>query len=134
MQLRSTFVLDSFDQQDPHSDVQGVAMARARIAKTFSGDLVGTGEVEMLSARGSSGGAGYVALERITATLAGRTGSFALLHIGTMGGGTTWGKWPVVPGSGTGELEGISGEGQIERHGDGSHSFILDVEFAPTTA
>ncbi|MCH9681868.1 MAG: DUF3224 domain-containing protein [Deltaproteobacteria bacterium] len=132
MKLSSTFVLDAFEQADPYDEVDGVPLARAEIRKTFSGDIVGTGAVQMLSARSADGGAGYVALERITGTIGGRKGSFALLHIGTMSDGATWGRWPVVPGSGTGELAGLRGEGTIEIHGDGTHAFHLDIELPPT--
>jgi hypothetical protein len=45
-----------------------------------------------------------------------------------MDGGEAWARWPVVPGSGTGELAGISGEGRIEIGPDGAHTFTLDYE------
>jgi len=45
-----------------------------------------------------------------------------------MGDGETWARWPVVPGSGTGELTGLRGEGQIDIAPDGTHSFVLDYE------
>jgi len=130
MPLTSTFTLDSFDQEQPHSDEDGVAFSRARIEKTFSGDIVGTSNVEMLASRAPSGGAGYVALERIRATFDGKTGTFALLHIGTMTSDTQWAKWPIVPGSGTGELAGINGEATIERDEDGTHRFTLECGFS----
>ena len=89
------------------------------------GDLVGTGTVEMLAARSPSGGAGYVALERIEGTLAGKTGTFALLHLGTMDGSGESGHWPIVPGSGTGDLRGVSGTAKIERTEAGEHRVML---------
>lgn len=90
--------------------------------------MVGTGSVEMLAAGGPSGGAGYVALERITVTIGGRAGSFALLHVGTKDAAGSWAKWPIVPGSGTGELAGIRGQGRIDIAEDGGHTFVLDYE------
>ncbi|MCP4500919.1 MAG: DUF3224 domain-containing protein [Deltaproteobacteria bacterium] len=151
--LHATFILDAFDQEEPYDDVDGVAFARAHVKKTFSGDVKGTGKVEMLSTR-TQGGAGYVALERLTVELLGRSGSFALLHAGTMipprktnsdvgeavssddAGAienkekpTLWATWPIVPGSGTGALEGIQGSGSIEIDDDGMHHFYLDCTF-----
>lgn len=128
MQAKSTFTLDAFQQADPYSQEEGVNFARAQISKTFVGDFEGTGAVEMLSARGTEGGAGYVALERIEGTLKGKRGSFALLHIGTMSTDSRWAKWPIVPGSGTGELAGISGEGEIDIDAEGRHHFTLSYE------
>jgi hypothetical protein len=127
-QAVSPFTLDSFDQEPAYCDDGPAAYARARIAKTFTGDIEATSGVEMLSVRVDGAPAGYVALERVVGTVAGRRGSFALLHAGTMHGDEYWARWPVVPGSGTGELEGISGEGRIEIAPDGAHTFFLDYE------
>ncbi len=127
-QAVSPFTLDTFEQQDPYAEDDGVSYARAAIAKTFSGDIEATSRVEMLSVRVDGAGAGYVALERVTGAVGARSGSFALLHIGTMASGEYWARWPVVPGSGTGELAGISGEGRIEIAPDGEHTFLLDYE------
>ncbi|TPV93736.1 MAG: DUF3224 domain-containing protein [Myxococcales bacterium FL481] len=128
MQAKSSFTVDRFDQESPYFAEEGRAYARAAVDKTFTGPLAATGVVQMLSVRADEGPAGYVALERISGTLDGREGSFALLHIGTMDRDTKWAKWPIVPGSGTGELATIRGEGRIEIDGDGQHHLILDYE------
>ena len=126
MDAHSTFVLDRFDNSDPYEAHPSAPFNEAEIGKTFTGDLDATSTVRMLACRGD-GGAGYVALERITGTLGGKRGSFAVLHIGTMDGGGTWAKWPISPGSGTDELAGIRGEGTIEII-DGVHHFRLSYE------
>jgi hypothetical protein len=82
----------------------------------------------MLAVRADPVGAGYVALERIEGTVPGRRGTFALLHLGSMVGETPWAKWPISPGSGTGELKGISGEARIEIDESGAHTLLLDYE------
>ncbi|HUO48649.1 MAG TPA: DUF3224 domain-containing protein [Acidimicrobiales bacterium] len=127
-QAVAPFTLDAFEQDPPYCEDGPAAYARARIAKTFTGDIEGASTVEMLSVRVDGQGAGYVALERVVGSVEGRQGSFALLHVGTMEGDAVWARWPVVPGSGTGELAGISGEGRIEIGPDGAHAFHLDYE------
>ena len=122
------FTVDSMNDEEMVEQDPGIRYARARLAKTFRGDLDGRSTVEMLSVRAETGSAGYVALERIEATLHGRSGSFALMHISTMSPEGLWGRWPIVPGSGAGELTGISGEGRIEVTPDGAHTFHLDYE------
>jgi hypothetical protein len=122
----SSFVLDSFDEEPPYLEEPGVRYSRLRIAKTFRGDIEGDSTVEMLSVRAENGAAGYVAVERIKGTVKGIRGSFAVLHVGTMAGEAQWARWPVVPGSGTGELVNINGEGRIEIAPDGAHQFHLD--------
>ena len=83
--------------------------------KTFAGDLEGTSVVELLmSGSGKDETAGYVGLERITGRLDGKRGSFDLQHSAQLGGPDPRSTWLVVPGSGTGELAGISGEGRYE--------------------
>jgi hypothetical protein len=127
MRAVASFDLDSFDGDPPYREEDGLRHVRARIEKTFRGDIEGHGSVEMLAARAEAG-SGYVALERITAVVNGRSGGFSLLHIGTMAGTEMWARWPVVPGSGTGELRTIRGEGQIDIDAAGRHTFTLDYE------
>lgn len=124
----SPFTLDVFETDEPYDSIDGIAYARTRIDKSFHGDLIATSHVEMLSVRGEGDGAGYVALETVRGTLQGRTGTFAILHAGTMTEDSIWARWPISPGSGTGELEGIRGEVRIEIAPDGAHTLHLDYE------
>lgn len=99
-----------------------VAVGRMLIDKQYSGDLIGIGQGEMLSAGNPAGGsAGYVAMEHVTGTLAGIVGSFALQHAGTMHDGGSHLSIAIVPGSGTGELAGISGKLKLEIVGRTHH-------------
>jgi hypothetical protein len=92
------------------SVTDGVSLGRMTLDKQFEGDLVGTGQGEMLSAMTPiKGSAGYVAIERVTGALHGRAGSFVFQHTGTMDQGAQSLSITVVPGSGTGALAGIRG-------------------------
>jgi hypothetical protein len=124
----ATFVLDSFDEEPPFIEDSDVSYARIKIVKSFRGDIEAESTVEMLSVRAENGGAGYVAVERVSGTVHGHGGSFALLHVGTMTVESQWAKWPIVPGSGTGGLVRIAGEGRVEISPDGSHQLHLDYE------
>ncbi len=128
MHATSSFVLDS-NVEDPASvfEYDCVHSNQMRIEKTFTGDLAGRGSVNMLSVRGATG-AGYVALERINGTLHGRRGGFSLLHIGTLVGSEQWARWPIVAGSGTGELRTIRGEARIDIDAQGNHTFTIDYQ------
>ena len=124
----ASFVLDSFDEDPPFIEDPGVSYARVKITKSFRGDIEAGSIVEMLSVRAENGGAGYVAIERISGSVHGHAGSFALLHVGTMAGESQWARWPIVPGSGTGDLALIAGEGRVEIAPDGSHQLHLDYQ------
>ena len=108
---------------------EGAGLARMSIDKQFHGDLEATGKGEMLAAgsgaRGSSGG--YVALERVTGTLHGRSGSFVLQHNATMTRGEPYLNIVVVPDSGSGELSGLTGKMNIVI-ADSKHSYEFDYD------
>ena len=96
--------------QSSDEDADGTGLGRLTLDKQFHGDLSATSSGEMLSAGTSvKGSAGYVAIERVRGTLDGHSGTFILQHSGTMTRGTPQLTITVVPDSGTGGLEGISG-------------------------
>jgi uncharacterized protein DUF3224 len=98
--------------------------------KQLHGDLEGTSKGQMLAVRTDvKDSAGYVAMERVTGALQGRSGTFALQHSGTMTRGTPQLTITVVPDSGTGQLVGIAGKMTINIV-DGKHSY----EFVYTLA
>ncbi len=124
--LSAPFTLDTWDAvADPAPAAgQGPLTGRAVLAKTYTGeDLRGSADGHALTTQGP-GGASYVAQERITGALFGRTGSFVLEH-GACGSDSsdTVLRAVIVPGSGTHELTGVSGAGHLE-HG----LLTLDVE------
>jgi hypothetical protein len=126
MRTVGTFTLDSWEPE-PIDDGPGAALGRVRITKTFSGELVGTSTVEMLTAvSGVEGSAAYVAFERIFATLGDRSGSFVLHHSATSSAAGQVASWTVVPDSGAGDLVGITGSAAIDVAEDGTHTFTLD--------
>jgi len=97
--------------------------ARLTIDKRFNGDLSAVSKGQMLAARTAvKGSAGYVAIEQVTGTLAGRTGTFMLQHTGTMDRGTPALLVTVVPDSGTGGLAGLRGTMTITAEG-GRHAY-----------
>jgi hypothetical protein len=115
--------------QAPDDDKPGsAAVGRLVIDKQFHGDLEATSKGQMLAVRSAvDGSAGYVAMEQVTGTLHGRTGTFALQHSGTMTRGTPLLTVSVVPDSGTGDLVGLAGTMKIIIAG-GKHSYELEYQ------
>lgn len=104
-----TFDVKVLPQGTPDT-ADGIALGRMSIDKQFHGDLEAISKGEMLTSRlESNGSAAYVAIERVTGTLNGRRGSFALMHQGTMNRESQKLTVVVVPDSGTGQLEGLTG-------------------------
>lgn len=107
--------------------VAGVAVGRMSIDKTFKGDIEGTSKGEMMTAGTQvKGSAGYVAVEIVTASIKGRSGTFTLLHHATMKQeGDFRMNIVVIPDSGTGGLVGLAGKMEIIIEG-GKHSYKFD--------
>jgi len=118
--------------QKPDSDVaQAAGFGRMTIDKQFHGDLEATSKGEMIAAGTAvKDSAGYVAMERVTGTLHGRSGTFALQHDATMNRGVPHLSIAVVPDSGTGELKGLTGTMGITITG-GKHSYDFRYTLKP---
>jgi hypothetical protein len=116
--------------QKPDTQIARAAnLSRLTIDKRFHGDLEGISKGEMLALQTEvKGSAGYVALERVTGKLTGRSGSFVLQHSGTMHRGDPDTTIIVVPDSATGELRGLSGKMKIIVAADGAHNYEFDFK------
>jgi hypothetical protein len=109
----------------------GSTLGRYSLDKHYHGDLEGTAKGTMLTAGTEvKGSAGYVALERVTGTLQGRSGSFVLQHSATMTRGEPQLSITVVPDSGSGQLVGLSGKMNIIIAA-GKHSYEFDYTLPP---
>jgi hypothetical protein len=108
---------------------EGPNLGRMSLDKQFQGDLAGTAKGEMITAAGIAvkESAAYSAVERITGTLHGKQGSFALQHTGIMNRGTPTLNVTVVPDSGTAALAGLTGKMDIIIEGK-LHKYVFDYE------
>ena len=75
------------------------------------------------------GSVGYVALEQVSGTLKGLSGSFILQHNGSMRKNVPTMHVTVVPDSGTDQLQGLEGTMTIVIEG-GKHSYELEYTIA----
>ena len=108
------------------TDSESQLLGRMSIDKQFHGDLEGSSTGQMLTGGTSiRNSAGYVAIERVTGTLKGRKGSFALQHTGIMNRGVPSLVITIIPDSGTDQLEGMKGTMTINIEA-GKHLYQLD--------
>jgi hypothetical protein len=107
----------------------GPKLVRVAVTETFAGDIEGDGAVTFLQTVRPDGSASFVGVERVTGRIAGRFGTFVLQDQGTLIDGVVKGTWVVVPGSATGELAGLSGEGGFEAALGQHASITLDYRF-----
>jgi hypothetical protein len=107
----------------------GPALVRIHVEENFAGDIEGSGVAEFLQTALTDSEASFVGVERVTGKLGGRSGSFVFHDQGTLKEGVVSGTWFVVPGSGTGELQGLRGEGGFRAHLGQSADVMLDYWF-----
>jgi hypothetical protein len=126
----ATFQVKTWDVK-PYQELDGGAkLTRESVVNAFQGDIEGESSLEYLMFYGEDGSASFVGLERIVGRVGGRSGSFVLQHSGTFEGNSVKSSYCVVPGSGTGELRGLRGEGSFTLAGHAEHyPFMLDYDF-----
>ena len=133
MRARSTFTVESFEPTEllPPTIATGTPVGVARMVKQFRGALDGRAETLFTSAYDARAGVGtYLAMESFSGTLDGRAGTVNIAHSATTDGGDDrlHELVVIVPGSGTGELAGVTGTGRVHIDADGVHHLELDYE------
>jgi len=104
---------------------EGPVLTRIHVEESFSGDITGDGVVEFLQAARPDGSASFAGIERVTGTVAERTGTFLLQQAGTLQDNVVSGDWFVIPGSGTGQLAGLRGTGGFRASlGEGAQVYL----------
>jgi hypothetical protein len=132
MNLRATagFTIDNWDEK-PYDEREGeLKLTRASVTESFQGDIVGEGTVEYLMVHRDDDWASFVRIERVVGRMGDRSGSFVLQGSGTYERGTAKGTLFVVPGTGTGDFQGLRGEGAFvaTHHPPGSITLNYDFE------
>jgi Protein of unknown function (DUF3224) len=113
----------------PYDQSEGPALVEVRLSETFSGDIEGTSPVRALQVLRDDKSAVLASMQRFRGKLGGREGTFVLQGSEIVENGRIKATWFVVPGSGTGDLRGLRGEGGFEgEFGKGSQG-TLDYWF-----
>ncbi|MHB8814393.1 MAG: DUF3224 domain-containing protein [Steroidobacteraceae bacterium] len=98
----------------PFDESASPALMEIHITETFSGDIEGESTVRALEVLRDDESASMISLQRVRGKLGGRQGTFVLQGSETVENGRIRATWFVVPGSGTGDLVGLRGEGGFE--------------------
>jgi hypothetical protein len=128
-EAKATFGIKSWDEKT-YSEIEGAPkLTRVSATKSYQGDVEGEGKLEYLMMYRSAGSASFMGLERITGSIGGRSGSFVLQHSGTFEDGVAKVTLSVVPGSGTGDLRGMKGDGGFSVGHQPPYAMTLDYHF-----
>jgi hypothetical protein len=128
-QAKATFSIKSWDEKTYNEIDGGPKLTRATVTKSYQGDIEGEGKVEYLMMYRTASSASFMGLERVTGSIGGRLGSFVLQHSGNFENGVAKVILSVVPGSGTGDLRGIKGEGGFSVGHQPPYAMTLDYGF-----
>jgi hypothetical protein len=107
----------------------GPALVEIHVVEDFSGDIRGEGVATFLQTTIGDDEASFVGVERVAGSVGGRSGTFVLQDQGTVKDAVVSGDWFVVPGSATGDLEGLRGEGGFKAALGQSADITLDYWF-----
>lgn len=125
----ASFKNTSHDQAAYGESTEGPPLSRISMQREFEGDLVGSSTAELLSCQPSHDRFSYVGTDRFIGTLKDRSGSFVFQHGGKHENGLLQPFGYIVPGSATGELQGLFGDLKISVTATGEHSVELDYDF-----
>jgi hypothetical protein len=110
-----------------------VPVGVATMEKQYEGEVAGRSATLFTAAFDQTTGVGtYVAMESFDGSLHERAGAFNFAHSATTSGTDRAAEFfVIVPGSGTGDLTGITGSGGLAVDEDGTHRVWFDYELAP---
>jgi hypothetical protein len=124
------FKIAGWDESAYFEHDDGRKLSQASVEQTFSGEIEGEGSVRWLMCYRPDKSAEFVGLQRIDGRLGERSGSFVLLQTdGSFDGSVARGRLSVVPGSGTGDLDGLRGRGEFSAPHGGQASLTLECDF-----
>ena len=124
------FAIKAWDEKPYDEGPDRPRLTRASVTKTYTGDIEGEGRVEYLMMYRADGSASFVGLEQIVGQIGGRPGSFVLQRTGTFESGQAKESYSVIPGSATGQLQGLLGDGSSAVGHGMEHPFTLSYELA----
>jgi Protein of unknown function (DUF3224) len=124
----TTFTMKSWDEKPYDEFDGGRKLTRASVTYAYSGDLEGEGKMEYLMAYNADGSGNAIGLERVLGRVGGRSGSFVIQHNGTFEARGVKDTWFIVPGSGTEQLQDLSGGGSFDISGQGPYPITFDYD------
>lgn len=119
-QITCSFKIESWNETEFSKSDNGPKAYRASVTQSYSGDLEASSTIEYLMTTFEDDTSSFIGIEEVVGELEGKTGSFLLNHTGSHKDGIARSTFEIVPHSGTGELEGISGTGNYEATHDSS--------------
>ena len=131
---QGTFEIKDWDEKTYQELDGGGKLTEAKVTQKFTGDIEGEGSVIWLMAYTDPKTATFVGIQRVVGSIGGKKGSFLIVTNGVFDGKTAQGDWSLIEGSGTDDLEGISGEGTFGAPHGSTAEYEIDYDLAAAPA
>ena len=132
--VKGEFEVTGWDEK-PYAQIgDGGKLTKASVKGKLTGGIAGETTTEWLMCYAAEDDATYVGFQKIDGTLDGKKGSFVIETIGHFDGAAAKGSWNVVPGSASGDLAGLTGEGKFVSPKGTKANYTLDYEIAGVAA
>lgn len=125
--LEGIFQVTSWDEKPYSEESDGAKLTNAKVTQTYTGSIEGESQVQYIMAHNSDKSAVFVGMEKVTASINGKSGSFVIQHNGKFENGVASSNFVIVTGSGQGELSGIEGSGSFESTEDGKSKYQMTI-------
>ena len=132
---KGTFEIKSWDENTwdgkPHKDVKGAKQTYAIVKQLFHGVIDGESEAHSVMTYREDGSANYVGLQTVVAKIGDRSGTFVMQSVGAYDPNTGIAETAltIIPGSGTGQLKGLTGKGSYTATHADQQPYTLDYDF-----
>lgn len=132
-QVKGTYEIEGWDEKTWEgknwNEQANPKLTHAKVTQRYHGGIEGEAVVQFLMAYPNDAFASFVGLQHVTGRVGDRAGSFMIQAVGTFENGAAKSTWSVVPGSGSGDLEGLRGGGSMLAEHDGVQSFTFEYSF-----
>lgn len=130
--MTASFTIDGWKEKPWHRERRtGGRLTRTEVLRSYQGGIRGRSKAELVSAYSGGEPRVYSGLELLRCEIDGRSGSFALFHVGRIEPTGTELEVTIVDGSGTDDLAGITGRARLTRTPEGEHTIVLDYDLMP---
>ncbi|WP_081616738.1 DUF3224 domain-containing protein [Thiobacillus thioparus] len=131
IESKCIFQITGWDEKTYQEIGDNAKLTNAKVTQSYSGAIEGTSTTEYLMSYTGHGTANFVGLERVSATIEGKSGTFVIQHVGSFSEGKARSSWSIIPGSGTEGLACLCGKGSfVAGHGEPAQ-VSLTYSFAP---
>lgn len=125
---QTTFAMQTWKEETYEETPNQSKLTRVTASYSYTGTIDGNSHVEYLMMYRSDNTGNFVGLERLEGQIAGKSGSFVLQHTGTFDPVGVTSQWFIIKESGTGELTGLTGQGEYAISGHGPYDIAFDYE------